>query len=666
MTVNLKAFCGEVFEVGSLFEAQKISARAAVRMALVDLELPEWDAIHKRDRLVGCSLTGVQDAIGGLSDDSIEYVLSTLRTNANEAASKYASELRITSPLLVTTLKPEGCWTPEFTRVLDNGILFVDEIEPSVYDENGFHDVSGDYSVRGNRVSKVYTNDVKDILRITLKNNRALRITKSHPMSINGEWVKAEDVKIGDIIDYELGTYTSKKEVKLLPITDEMVGRRSDVRDYKTPKKMSSKLAYLIGAYFANGCFTTNDRIKYHCGHLELHEKVQGLWYKFFGIETNIIRLSDRDSYVQDFRSSKIRAWLNKNGIIKYGDDGEMIIPRVIRESSAESIIGFITGYADNDGCFFGKSFSIDSADEQFIRHVQEVGEAVGLCFGLSVNNASARMNSFSKKDMFKITLSRAFSNHDAIDMVNNMSVKAKMRGLVQYGTVKSKNPYTVTSIELEESQQTYDIEVENEHWYYQGGLKSHNTLSLVAGGVSPGVHDAHSPYFIRRIRISSDDALAKAAIVHGWNINPEVGTPENKIENAKTLVIDFPVKSGAHRTKDDVSALEQFNRYLTFQRLYTDHNTSNTITVRPEEWVDLGRAVKDAWDSFVGVSFLSLDGGTYQLAPYEAITKEEYAKALIKGMPFNPEILQMYESVGVSDLDSSDPDCATGGCPTR
>lgn len=196
--------------------------------------------------------------------------------------------------------------------------------------------------------------------------------------------------------------------------------------------------------------------------------------------------------------------------------------------------------------------------------------------------------------------------------------------------------------------------------------LKPEGSLSLVAGGVSPGVHDAHSPYFIRRIRISSDDALAKAALVHGWKISPEVGTPENKIENARTLVIDFPIRSGAFRTKYDVSAIEQLDRYLTFQRLYTDHNTSNTITVRPEEWFELECAISSVWDKFVGVSFLSLDGGTYQLAPYEAITKEEYEKALKKGMPFNPDILQMYESIGISDLDSSDPDCATGGCPTR
>jgi len=65
-------------------------------------------------------------------------------------------------------------------------------------------------------------------------------------------------------------------------------------------------------------------------------------------------------------------------------------------------------------------------------------------------------------------------------------------------------------------------------------------------------------------------------------------------------------------------------------------------------------------------VSFLALDGGTYQLAPYEAITREEYEALQGLGMPFDPRILQFYEGLGVSDLDEDDPDCATGGCPTR
>lgn len=196
--------------------------------------------------------------------------------------------------------------------------------------------------------------------------------------------------------------------------------------------------------------------------------------------------------------------------------------------------------------------------------------------------------------------------------------------------------------------------------------VKPEGTLSLVAGGVSPGIHDAHAPYFIRRIRVSVNDAMAKAAIAHGWVIHPEVGTPENKMENARIIVIDFPIKSEAKKTKNDIGALEQLHRYFTFQKLYTNHNSSNTITVKPEEWEPLEKQIYLNWDRFVGVSFLSHDGGTYQLAPYEEISKEEYDKLAERYMPFDPDILQLYETVGESDLDNGDPDCATGGCPTR
>ena len=195
--------------------------------------------------------------------------------------------------------------------------------------------------------------------------------------------------------------------------------------------------------------------------------------------------------------------------------------------------------------------------------------------------------------------------------------------------------------------------------------IKPEGTLSLVAGGVSPGLHYAHAPYFIRRIRISSDDALAKAALALGWKVQPEVGTPGDSIENARTLVIDFPVASGAAVTKGDVPALKQLAHYIQFQKHYTQHNSSNTITVRPEEWPEVERAIRDVWDSFVGVSFLAYDGGTYQLAPYEAITKEQYEALKSANRPFDPKVLEQFESAD-DLLDTEDDDCASGACPIR
>lgn len=204
--------------------------------------------------------------------------------------------------------------------------------------------------------------------------------------------------------------------------------------------------------------------------------------------------------------------------------------------------------------------------------------------------------------------------------------------------------------------------------------IKPEGTITVVTGAGSSGLHHAYAPYHIRRVRINAHDALAKAAKEHkGWRIFAEVGTngiqdevslakPE-VIEAASTLVIEFPVKSDSKILADQVSALEQLDNYFMFQNAYTEHNSSNTIRVKPDEWDDVCDKVYENWENFVGVSFLAFDGGTYKLTPLEECSKEVYEDMKESMQDFDFSILQKYENNGEQDLDE---DCATGACPTR
>ena len=198
--------------------------------------------------------------------------------------------------------------------------------------------------------------------------------------------------------------------------------------------------------------------------------------------------------------------------------------------------------------------------------------------------------------------------------------------------------------------------------------LKPEGSLSLVANGVSPGVHWQHSPYFIRRIRVNAHDPLALTAKELGWRIHPEVG---QDMETATTLVIDFPVHSPSEVTKADIPAVEQLKEYILFQKFYTDMNTSNTITVKPDEWEEVEDFVYNHWDDMLGVTFLELNSTYYPLMPYEECTKEEYEELKSKMKPFDPDLLNAMElssrNMGKEfEILDDRAECSQGVCPIR
>ncbi|MCH1982440.1 ribonucleoside-triphosphate reductase, adenosylcobalamin-dependent [Ruminococcus sp. OA3] len=110
-TLNVMGFVRDgKLDEQALLEAQRLSARAGYRMTCRDLEIHRWNTVQKRDRLLGCSMTGWQDMVNatGMSVENQRKLLDKLRREAHEAAEQLADRLGTGKPLLVTTIKPEG------------------------------------------------------------------------------------------------------------------------------------------------------------------------------------------------------------------------------------------------------------------------------------------------------------------------------------------------------------------------------------------------------------------------------------------------------------------------------------------------------------------------------------------------------------------------------
>ena len=143
--------------------------------------------------------------------------------------------------------------------------------------------------------------------------------------------------------------------------------------------------------------------------------------------------------------------------------------------------------------------------------------------------------------------------------------------------------------------------------------------------GVGSGMHPWFAPYFIRRVRISHTDTLLSMARDQGVPCLPEVG---QSADTATTFVLEFPVKAPEGAVfKDEVSALDLMKEWKRLKEHFVEHNPSATIYVGPDEWLAVGNFVYENWDSIGGLSFLPRSEHVYQLAPYEAISKEEYER---------------------------------------
>ena len=155
--------------------------------------------------------------------------------------------------------------------------------------------------------------------------------------------------------------------------------------------------------------------------------------------------------------------------------------------------------------------------------------------------------------------------------------------------------------------------------------VKPSGTVSQLVDSAS-GIHTRHSPYYLRTVRADKKDPLARMMVDAGVYHEDDLTKPEH------TYVFYFPMKSpkGA-LTRKDLSATEHLEVWKDYQDKWCEHKPSVTISVKEDEWLEVGAWVYKNFDDISGISFLPYSDHSYKQAPYQEITYNEYRKWLKK-----------------------------------
>ncbi len=149
--------------------------------------------------------------------------------------------------------------------------------------------------------------------------------------------------------------------------------------------------------------------------------------------------------------------------------------------------------------------------------------------------------------------------------------------------------------------------------------VKPSGTVSQLVDAAS-GIHARHSKHYVRTVRGDSKDPLTQFLMDSGVPAEPDITKPDS------VVVFSFPMQSPPHAiTRTDMSAVEQLELWKLYALHWCEHKPSITVTVKEEEWMDVGAWVYENFDVASGVSFLPFSDHTYQQAPYQDIEPDEY-----------------------------------------
>jgi len=158
--------------------------------------------------------------------------------------------------------------------------------------------------------------------------------------------------------------------------------------------------------------------------------------------------------------------------------------------------------------------------------------------------------------------------------------------------------------------------------------IKPSGTTSCVLGTAS-GIHAWHAPYYLRTVRFNKHEDVAKYLMANHTEI-----CEDDVLRSHDTLCVRIPIKApeaSILRTETPIELLERVKHFSSkwikngHRNGYNTHNVSATISLRENEWEEVGQWMWDNRKHYNGLSVLPYWGGTYAQAPFEDITEDQY-----------------------------------------
>ncbi|XKH60750.1 hypothetical protein LG290_02930 [Halomonas sediminis] len=435
-------------------------------------------------------------------DDAVnEVLLSTLKRAVNGEANHCSGKLSVRYPCF--TIKPTGCRPWNALTTTTKGLLTLQELFEDHEDEATWSNVVADVAATQDwgvkPLTRTFVNGVAEVFQVRLAYGLSVESTGNHPWFVKAHhtkgnlepsnlWVATENLTPGDVLDIKVGVYTSIEHAALKPLKTTALRMRGAANPITQPTNMNPDLAWLLGYLWGDGSMSPlKYRLRWLDRNTENLDKANQIFKEQFGICGNIFKDPKKDAHSLEIGNAELWHWLIKNGVFKYHADEIDLIPQVVRASAQEDIIAFLAGLIDADGSISrqkDKTVSLAAAQESFARHVQNIGWAVGVAFGLSHNTVGENWQQV-RKSMFLMTISSA-TRPEAIELLvkhsNKMAAadaEPRQWRCDREGRAVRRIVGKVESVESIGEMPTFDVEVADNHWFYAGAVKSHNTSKL-------------------------------------------------------------------------------------------------------------------------------------------------------------------------------------------